>query len=258
MLKIRIIPLLTFNGFALVKTKQFQNPRMIGNPIQAARVYNNREVDELVFVDIFATEQKRKLNYVLVRDIINECLMPVGIGGGISSIEDISNLLKIGADKVIIKSGALNNPDFVYEAARIFGSQCITIAVDAKKTENEYKIHNKIGIKISLNEFINLCENSGAGEFIINSVDNDGMMNGFDIDLINKVTSITSKPVVACGGGGDMAHYRQLFEKTKVEAVASASIFHFTQFTPNDIKRTLLQMGLPVRQNFISDFNRAC
>ena len=131
MLKVRIIPILTFNGFGLVKTKQFQQPRMVGNPVQAARVYNSRGVDELLFLDIFATKQKRKLNLKMVSDVIRECFMPVGIGGGIDNIEDIRDLLKIGADKVIIKTAAINDPDFVNKAADFFGAQCISVAVDA-------------------------------------------------------------------------------------------------------------------------------
>ena len=116
MLKSRIIPILTFNGFALVKTKKFSNPRMVGNPVQAARVYNNRRVDELVFIDIFATKQKRKINLNVVKEVIKECFMPVGIGGGIESLDDINDLLKIGADKVIIKNMALIKPDFISES----------------------------------------------------------------------------------------------------------------------------------------------
>jgi cyclase len=121
MLKTRIIPILTFNGFALVKTKKFDNPRMVGNPVQAARVYNSRGVDELIFIDIFATKQKRKINLKVAKDVIKECFMPVGIGGGISTIEDINDLLQIGADKVIIKQIALLNPSFITSAANFFG-----------------------------------------------------------------------------------------------------------------------------------------
>jgi len=247
MLKIRVIPILTFNGFALVKTKQFSNPRMVGNAVQAARVYNSRGVDELVFVDIYATEQNRKLNLHIVRDIIKECLMPIGIGGGISTLEDINNLLKIGADKVIIKNTALTNPDFIQQAARVYGSQCVTIAVDAKRESDGYQIYNKLGVQISLADFIRRCEDFGAGELIVNSVDNDGMMQGFDIKLVLEAEKLTSLPLVACGGGGNLKHYSELFQQTPIEAVASASIFHFTQYTPNDIKKELNSIGKPVR-----------
>jgi cyclase len=247
MLKIRIIPILTFNGFALVKTKQYSNPRMVGNAVQAARVYNSRGVDELVFIDIFASEQKRKLNLHLVRDIIKECLMPIGIGGAITTLDDINNLLKIGADKVIIKNAALTNPDFIRQAAQVYGSQCVTIAVDAKMNGDEYHIYNKLGIQITLADFIKRSEDLGAGELIVNSVENDGMMNGFNLKLMNHIEQLTSLPIVACGGGGNPKHYTELFQQTTIEAVASASIFHFTQYTPNDIKQELNSIGKPVR-----------
>jgi cyclase len=233
MLKIRIIPILTYNGFGLVKTKQFSNPRMVGNPVQAARVYNSRGVDELVFIDLNATKQKRNLNLAIVKDIVKECFMPVGIGGGITSINDINNLLKIGADKVVIKNQALINPVFIKEAAYFFGSQCITIAVDVKRSGHEYYIYNELGLNIRFEDFIQQMEDLGAGELIITSVDND--------------EKLSSLPLIAVGGGGDMSHYKELFSKTNIEAVGSASIFHFTQYTPLDIKNELYSIGKPVR-----------
>jgi imidazole glycerol-phosphate synthase subunit HisF len=247
MLKVRVIPILTFNGFGLVKTKRFGNPRMVGNPVQAARVYNSRGVDELVFIDIYATSQERKLNLSITKDIIKECYMPVGIGGGIDSIDDINALLRIGADKVIVKTQALTNPEFIKEAAHFFGSQCITIAVDAKKTDNGYKIHNEVGIDISIEDFIKNMSDLGAGELVVTSVDNDGMMHGFDIELVREVEKLTTLPIIAVGGAGNMEHFKELFTATKIEAVGSASIFHFTQYTPLDIKKELAAIGKPVR-----------
>ena len=247
MLKARIIPILTFNGFGLVKTKKFGNPRMVGNPVQAARVYNQRGVDELVFLDIFASEQKRKINLKLVADVIKECYMPVAIGGGIESVDDIHALLKIGADKVVIKTKALTDKSFIREAVRIFGSQCITISVDAIKTEDRYEIYNKLGIKIGLEKFITEMNECEVGELVVTSVDNDGMMEGFDSALVNDVLSFSNLPVIAVGGGGNMSHYSKLFSETNVEAVGSASIFHFTQFTPLDIKNELNKINIPVR-----------
>jgi cyclase len=247
MLKVRIIPILNFNGFGLVKTKKFTNPRMVGNPVQAARVYNNRGVDELVFIDIFATTQKRKINLKLVADVIKECYMPVAIGGGIETIQDINDLLKIGADKVIIKTKALVDIDFIKEAIAFFGSQCISIAVDAFKTSEGYKIYNKLDIDKSLEVYVQEMIDCKVGEIVLVSVDNDGMMNGFDIELINFVEKMTNIPVIAAGGGGNMEHYNELFSKTNVQAVGSASIFHFTQYTPLDIKNELKSINIPVR-----------
>lgn len=247
MLKIRIIPILTTNGFALVKTKQFSNPRMVGNAVQAARIYNSRGVDELVFIDIFASKQNRKINLKTAKDVITECFMPVGVGGGIEEIDDINNLLQIGADKVILKKQAIINPDFIKRSANFFGSQCISVSVDVFKNGNNYMIYNEMGIKIDLSDFIRKIQDLGAGEILLNSVDNDGMMNGFDIDLVNITQKISNIPIVVIGGGGDLQHYKQLFTETDCKAVGSSSIFHFTQFTPNDIKNELFKLGKPVR-----------
>jgi len=247
MLKVRIIPILTFNGFGLVKTKRFSDPRMVGNPVQAARVYNSRGVDELVFLDIFASRQKRKINLKLVNEVIKECYMPVAIGGGIESIQDVNNLLKIGADKVIIKTKALKDIAFIKEVVHFFGSQCITIAVDAISIDGVYKIHNDLNIDLDLDTFIKQMEDCQVGEFVLNSVDNDGMMSGFNINLVKAASKSTQIPIIAVGGGGESGHYSGLFTNTNIGAVGSASIFHFTQFTPHDIKMELYSKNFPVR-----------
>jgi imidazole glycerol-phosphate synthase subunit HisF len=247
MQKIRILPILTFNGFALVKTNQFQNPRMVGNPVQSARIFNNRGVDELIFLDIMASKQNRKINLNLVRDVIKQCFMPVGIGGGIQNLEDINDLLKIGADKVVIKSRAIQNPKFIDEASSFFGSQCISISIDVMSVDGIYYIYNHGITDILALDFILKMQDLGAGEIILNSVNNDGMMDGFDIDLYNFIESKTYLPIVMVGGGGDLTHYKNLFETTNCEAVGSSSIFYFTQYTNADIKLTLEEIGKPVR-----------
>jgi cyclase len=247
MLKVRIIPILTFNGFALVKTKKFSNPRMVGNAVQAARVYNSRGVDELVFIDINASKQSRKINYKIVNDVIKECFMPVTIGGGIETLDDINNLLQIGADKIILKRKALCDSEFIKIASNFFGSQCISLAVDVKKVGDAYMVYNEYGITISMIDYIKKGQDLGAGEILLNSVDRDGMMAGFDINMVNKAMQVTSLPLVAIGGGGDLTHYKELFTKTDCAAVGSASIFHFTQFTPLDIKYELKSVGKLVR-----------
>jgi len=200
-----------------------------------------------VFLDIFASEQKRKLNLKIVAEIIKECYMPVAIGGGISSIDDINNLLKIGADKVVIKTMALSDIKFVKEAVHFFGGQCICIAVDAYRGSEGYVVYNKLGKNILLRDFIKSIEDCEVGELVLTSVDNDGMREGFDLELINEVCRTTRIPVIAVGGGGNMQHYNDLFSKTPIEAVGSASIFHFTQFTPLDIKKEIASLGRPVR-----------
>ena len=247
MLKLRVIPVLTFNGFGLVKTKQFANPRMVGNPLQAARVYNSRGVDELAFIDITASKQKRKLNLKLVGDVIKECFMPVTIGGAVSTLEDINNLLKIGADKVVIKSAALTDLNFIKEAVNFFGSQCISIAVDGKKMDHSYKIHNDLELDISVEEFIKQMTEVDVGEFIVTSVDNDGMMDGFDPELMILVEQCTKIPIIGVGGAGEPKHFSNLLSRSTIEAVGASSIYHFTQFTPNDVKQELKAHDKPVR-----------
>jgi len=248
MLKKRVIPVLTFNGFALVKTKQFANPRMVGNPMQAARVYNSRNVDELVFIDIYSTQQKRKINLSVVKQVINECFMPVTIGGGIKTIDDIHDLLKIGADKIVIKTAALNDPSFIKEAVKIFGSQCIVVSVDVVRDGNVLKIfeQDRSASRDAI-EFIKLVEGDGAGELFVNDVMNDGMMKGFDAALFSEVAKHTSLPVIANGGGGEPDHFPEVIVNKNITGVAGASIFHFTQYTPFDIKFALNKKGFPVR-----------
>ena len=247
MLKVRLIPVMTFNGISLVKTKQFTSSRTVGNPIQVARVYNSRNVDELVFIDIKATEQNRKINLILVKKVIEECFMPVTIGGGIKTFEDINDLLRIGADKVLIKTMALENPDFIVKAVQYFGSQCISIAVDVILENGEYWIHQKNNDKLLMEIFIDQMNQCNVGELVISAVHNDGMMTGYDYDLYQKVTQLTSKPIVALGGAGDPSHFVSLAQTNYNGALAASSIYHFTQFTPNEVKLNLHKAKIPVR-----------
>jgi cyclase len=247
MLKVRLIPVMTFNGISLVKTKQFANARTVGNPIQVARVYNSRNVDELVFIDIKATEQGRKINLPLVKKVIDECFMPVTIGGGINTFEDINDLLGIGADKVLIKSMALQDPDFIVKAVDYFGSQCISVAVDVILDNGEYWIYQKSDNKLLMETFIDKMHQCNVGEFVVNAVYNDGMMNGFDKELYQKVIRITSKPIVALGGAGTPKHFTELLKTNYKGALAAASIYHFTQYTPQDVKIALKKEQIPVR-----------
>ena len=249
MLKCRVIPILTFNGFALVKTKGFaSNARMVGNAVQAAKVYNSRNVDELVFLDIYASDKNRKMNLQMAKLIINECFMPVALGGGIKTIEDIQNLLAIGADKVVIKNKIIEDPEFINEASGVFGNQCITLAIDAVKQEDgQYYLYNRLGKEIVLLDFLEKIKPYAFGEIILTSVNNDGMMNGFDIELVQMVENIINVPIVVSGGGGEPEHFKTLFSETKIEAVAAASIFHFTRYTPRDLKLAIQSVGRPVR-----------
>ena len=247
MLKIRIIPILTFNGLSLVKTKNFNSTRILGNPIQSARVYNSRDVDELVFIDITASRENRKINLNLVKKVIYECFMPVTIGGEVSSFDDISNLLKIGADKVLIKTKALDDKKFIKRAVEYFGSQCISISIDAiKDNENyiikDYRKNNKI-----VNEFIKEMNECEVGEYVINSVDKDGCMSGFDIELYEQCKKLTQKPIIAVGGAGVPEDFIKLINSKFYGALGASSIFHFTQFTPYDVKTSMKENNISVR-----------
>lgn len=248
MLKSRVIPILTFNGFALVKTKMFApNPRMVGNAIQAAKVYNFRNVDELVFLDIYATDQNRKINLQVVRSIINQCFMPVAIGGAVTNVEDIQNLLAIGADKVVLKRKIIEDPGFIKEASEIFGNQCITLAIDAEKRGETYYVYDRKYKDIQLLEFLNNIKNYPFGEIILTSVNNDGMMSGFDIELVKQVENLIKVPIVVAGGAGTLEHFKELFAETSIDAVGASSIFHFTRYTPRDVKLAMESVGKPVR-----------
>jgi cyclase len=248
MLKIRIIPILTFNGIALVKTKGFSSPRMVGNPVQSVRVYTQRGVDELIFSDINASRDGRLVDLNIIRNVLRNCNIPLGVGGGIRTIEDIRIVLKTGADKVVIKTAAMRDPAFVKMAASEFGSQAITVSVDAKKNESGgWDVwHPVLGTR-PIDEFISELQENGAGELCLVSVDRDGMMNGFDIGLMKHVHARTSLPLIACGGAGDPEHFCELFREVNIEAAAAASIYHFTQYTPNDVKLALKTIGKPVR-----------
>lgn len=248
MLKCRVIPVLTFSGLALVKTKGFAgNARMVGNAVQAAKVFNARNVDELVFLDIYASDQKRKINLNMVRSIINECFMPVAIGGGINSIEDIYDLLAVGADKVIIKNKIIEEPEFINAAANVFGNQCITLAIDAEKIGESYFLYNRLNKEIPLVEFLLKISAYNFGEIILTSVNNDGMMNGFDIELVQLVEKLIEVPIVVTGGAGEPSHFEELFSKTTIEAVGAASIFYFNRYTPYDLKKAMASVNRPVR-----------
>ncbi len=173
--------------------------------------------------------------------------MPVCIGGGVHSLQDINDLLLIGADKIVMKKQALLNPEFIKESSDFFGSQCIVIAIDVKKINGTYKIFNSLGLEFSMVDYIKKVQDLGAGEIILNNVDYDGMMCGFDIELFKLADEVSRIPIVYAGGGGNLAHYQELFSLTNCSAVGSSSIFHFTQFTPLDIKNTLQELGKPVR-----------
>lgn len=231
MYRSRVIPCLLLKDRGLVKTIRFKNPTYIGDPINAVRIFNEKEVDELMFLDITATKENRIPNYKLIRDIASECFMPFAYGGGIRDLDTIKKILQLGAEKVIINSYAVENPNFIKEASEIFGNQSIVISIDVKKTLfSSYEIYTYSGSKNTLInpfEFAGLMEMMGAGELFLNSIDRDGTMKGYDIDLIKKITSKISIPLVASGGAGELQHIKEVLRDGKASAASAGSMFVF-------------------------------
>jgi imidazole glycerol-phosphate synthase subunit HisF len=227
----RLIPVLLLKGKGLVKTVKFKDPKYIGDPINAVKIFNDLKADELVFLDITASKEGRTVSVDLVKDIGDEAFMPFGVGGGINDIKQIELLLKAGAEKVVINTNAVHKPGLVDEAAKIFGSQSIVVSIDAKKNLfGKYGCWIKDGsenAKIDPIEFAKKAEDLGAGELIINSIDLDGMMTGYDIELIKSIADIVSVPVVACGGAGNLEHIRRAYSEGNAHALAAGSMFVF-------------------------------
>lgn len=229
MFRPRIIPTLLLQNNGLVKSEKFKNHRYIGDPINAVNLFNQLKVDELCFLDIEATSENRLVDLDLLRRIADEASMPFAAGGGIKSIEDIRNIIHIGAEKVVISSAAIKNPGFIQQAAAEFGSSTLSVCVDVKKNFfGKYKIFIQNGKKqadADLLSFVRQMESSGAGEIIINSIDGDGTMQGFDTDLIKLVSEAVTIPVVAMGGAGKMEDFREAVTAGYASAVAAGSFF---------------------------------
>ena len=231
MSRLRIIPSLLLKDKGLVKGVNFNNYRYVGDPINAVRIFNEKEVDELFFFDITATQENRCISFSLVEKLANECFMPFAVGGGINSIEYISKIIKSGVEKVSINSYAVENPDFISKAAGIFGSQAIVVSIDVKKSDKgTYHIVTQSGKKHldinPLNHAIRM-EERGAGELIINSIDRDGTQVGYDIELIKMITASVNIPVIAAGGAGKLNHFSELSEEVNASAATAGSFFVF-------------------------------
>lgn len=248
MLKHRIIPCVLLKDWQLVKSIQFDSYRTIGNPTSTVRVYNSRNVDELIVLDIDASTNKEKINLEVIEDMAEECYMPLTIGGGIKSIDDIRAILNAGADKVAINTKAIEEPSFITQAASIFGSQCIVVSIDVVKEERGYKLYNKNLGPLDLDPlaFAKRCEDMGAGEILLTSIDHEGLQRGYDIDLLKSFCQELTIPLILNGGAATPEHCAEAI-RNGADAVAAASIFHFTQFTPNMIKEHLKHQGIPVR-----------
>lgn len=250
MLKVRLIPILLLRNGRMVKGKQFSNFRDTGDPIFASRIYNAQFVDELIFLDIDATNENRETNIEIIERVSKECFMPLTIGGGIKTIEQIRKLLRAGADKVVINTASFLNPKFITEASNIFGAQCIIGGIDVKKENGNYVVYTnsgKVRTYVDLISRIKMLEQIGAGEIFINSIDEDGMMNGYDDELITIVMNNTNLPVIACGGAGNFMHLVNTFKLTNVSALAMASIYHFGDNNPVRARSYLKNQDIQIK-----------
>jgi imidazole glycerol-phosphate synthase subunit HisF len=231
MIQIRIIPCLLLQDSGLVKTLKFSKPVYVGDPINAVKIFNEKEVDELIFIDISRTLGRKPIQYNLIEKIANESFMPICYGGGITTIDEIRKLIKSGLEKAAINTSALSNPEFITQGADKFGSQSIVVSIDVKKNLfGKYIVHSQCGKKStgkSPVEWAQEAEQLGAGEIMINSIDRDGTMMGYDVELIKTVSASVNIPVIACGGAGNLSHMSEVLKNTQASALAAGSMFIF-------------------------------
>jgi cyclase len=250
MLKRRIIPCLDIKNGRTVKGVNFLNLRDAGDPVELAKGYVNQGADELVFLDITATIEKRKAFAGLVERIAAEINIPFTVGGGIDTVDDVSVLIKAGADKVTVNSSAAGRPELITEIARQFGSQCVVVAIDTKFTGNEWIVFVNGGrtpTPLRTVEWARRIEEMGAGEILLTSMNNDGTKSGFSIDITGEVSTNVNIPVIASGGAGSMEHFKEVFFNTACSAALAASIFHFGEIAIPDLKKYLNSENISVR-----------
>ncbi len=250
MLTKRIIPCLDIKNGRTVKGVNFVNLRDAGDPVELARLYSEVGADELVFLDISATEERRKTLAKLVLQVAEAIDIPFTVGGGITTVADVSLLLNNGADKVSINSAAVKNPDLINELAAKFGSQCIVVAIDAKKIDGSWKVHlvgGKVATDLDLFEWAKEVETRGAGEILFTSMDHDGTKNGFANEALMQLSNSLNIPIIASGGAGTMQHFAATFQEGKADAALAASVFHFKEIDVRELKDELSKQGIPVR-----------
>jgi len=250
MLTKRIIPCLDIKNGRTVKGVNFVNLRDAGDPVELAKIYAENGADELVFLDISATEERRKTLVELVLSVAEQVNIPFTVGGGISSIEDVDILLKCGADKVSINSSAVKRPELINELSNKFGNQCIVVAIDAKQIEKQWKVHlvgGKVPTELDLFEWAVEVEQRGAGEILFTSMDNDGTKDGFANKALAKLSTTLNIPIIASGGAGNMQHFVDTFKHGKADAALAASVFHFKEIEIKDLKQELRNQAIPVR-----------
>ncbi len=250
MLAKRIIPCLDVKGGRVVKGIKFVNFKDAGDPVELAKYYNEQGADELSFLDITASYENRKIIIDIIKKVAKEVFIPLSVGGGINSVEIIRELLNAGAEKVSIGTAAVKNPNLVKEAANKFGSQAIVLSIDAKRKNNSWTVYIKGGredANIDALEFAKKMEKLGAGELLLNSIDRDGTKQGYDLELNKKFSEELNIPIIASGGAGSLEDIRDVLTKGKADAALAASIFHYKQYSINDVKKYLKRNGIEVR-----------
>lgn len=252
MLAKRIIPCLDVKDGRVVKGVNFVNLRDAGDPVENAKVYNDEGADELVFLDITASHEKRKTMVDVVKRVAERVFMPFTVGGGISSNDDIRELLNAGCDKVSINTSAVEDPDLISRAGERFGSQCIVVAIDAKRNgPGSWEVFVRGGREstgIDAVEWARKAERMGAGEILLTSMDRDGTKDGYDVELTRTISEAVSIPVIASGGCGNLEHFREALVEGKADAALAASVFHFKEFSINEVKTFLREHGVIVRE----------
>ena len=247
----RIIPCLDVRDGRVVKGVNFEGIRDVSSPVQLADFYSRSGADELVFYDITASAEGRRLFTDILRETARKVFIPLTVGGGINTIEDFDRVLKCGADKVSVNSGALRNPSLVKEAALRYGSQCVVISADVKRVDGVFRVFAKGGREntgLEAVKWISDCVKNGAGEVVLNSIDTDGVKNGFDIEMLRAVSDVVTVPVIASGGAGCIEDFVKLFKTLpKVDAGLAASIFHFGEVSIRTLKEELSRQGIPMR-----------
>jgi cyclase len=251
MLKIRVMPTMLYKDYGLVKGKGFDSWRRTGSLMQTVKVYNMREVDELVFVDIAATLEGREPDYALVDDFADDCFMPLTVGGGVRTLDQVGRLLAVGADKVAINTAAVETPDLINQIAKRYGAQCCVVSIDFRRPHGgKAEVFTSSGSKaagIDPVAFAKECAARGAGEILLTSIERDGGFEGYDVETTRAVAEAVRIPVIASGGCGNYDHMAEVLSKGKASAVAAASIFHFTEQTPLEAKKHLAAKGFRVR-----------
>ena len=246
----RIIPCLDVRNGRVVKGKNFEGIQDVSDPVEMAKFYNREGADELVFYDITASVEERGLFTDILRKVASEIFIPMTVGGGINTLEDFDRVLKCGADKVSVNSGAIRNPNIIGQAAKKYGDQCVVLSMDIKRVDGVFRLFAKGGRE---NTGIDALQwavdgvNSGAGELVVNSIDTDGVKGGFDLELLDAIAARVNVPIIASGGAGKMEDFSELFSHEGIDAGLAASIFHYKEIRIEDLKKYLRDQGVEVR-----------